>query len=68
MLAHPDKTKERFKRDAEGRLLSFTDPLNRRTRWDYNEAGLLHQRHNANDTTLTYHWDKLGQLVRLRNE
>ncbi|MGE8323450.1 MAG: hypothetical protein ACN6OX_10245 [Pseudomonas sp.] len=53
---------------AEGRRLSFTDALHRLTRWDYNEAGLTQQRHNANDTTLTVHWDKLGQLVRLRNE
>ncbi|MFY1033183.1 RHS repeat-associated core domain-containing protein [Pseudomonas asiatica] len=68
LLIHPDKTTERFERDAEGRLLSHTDALYRRTRWTYNEAGLIHQRHNANDTTLTYHWNKLGQLVRLRNE
>ncbi|WP_170978853.1 RHS repeat-associated core domain-containing protein [Pseudomonas asiatica] len=68
LLIHPDKTTERFERDAEGRLLSHTDALHRRTAWTYNEAGLIHQRHNANDTTLTYHWDKLGQLVRLRNE
>ncbi|MDI3374754.1 MULTISPECIES: RHS repeat-associated core domain-containing protein [Pseudomonas] len=67
-LVHPDKTKERFERDAEGRLLKHTDALNRSTSWAYNEAGLIHQRLNANDTTLTYHWDKLGQLVRLRNE
>lgn len=68
LLIHPDKTTERFERDAEGRLLSHTDALHRRTAWTYNEAGLIHQRHNANDTTLTYHWNKLGQLVRLRNE
>lgn len=68
LLVHPDKTTERFERDAEGRLLCHTDALNRRTRWTYNEAGLIDQRHNANDTTLTYHWDRLGQLVRLRNE
>jgi RHS repeat-associated protein len=67
-LIHPDKTKERFERDAEGRLLSHTDALHRRTAWTYNEAGLIYQRLNANDTTLTYYWDKLGQLVRLRNE
>ncbi|MFK0310268.1 RHS repeat-associated core domain-containing protein [Pseudomonas sp. NPDC090233] len=68
LLIHPDKTKERFERDAEGRLLKHTDALHRSTSWTYNEAGHIHQRHNANDTTLTYHWDKLGQLVRLRNE
>ena len=68
LIVHPDKTTERFERDAEGRLLSHTDALYRRTRWTYNEAGLIDQRHNANNTTLTYHWDKLGQLERLRNE
>jgi len=51
LLIHPDKTTERFERDAEGRLLSHTDALYRRTAWTYNEAGLIHQRHNANDTT-----------------
>jgi len=68
VLVHPDKTKEKFERDAEGRLLKHTDALHRSTSWTYNEAGLIYQRLNANDTTLTYHWDKLGQLVRLRNE
>ena len=52
----------------KGRRPSATDVLDRSIRWTYNEAGLIHQRLNANDTTLTYHWDKLGQLVRLRNE
>ncbi|WP_447741190.1 RHS repeat domain-containing protein [Pseudomonas laurentiana] len=61
LLVHPDKTTERFERDAEGRLLSHTDALYRRTHWTYNEAGLIDQRQNANDTTLTYHLDKLGQ-------
>ncbi|MDE4541007.1 RHS repeat protein [Pseudomonas sp. ITEM 17296] len=31
-VVYPDKTQDRFDHDAEGRLLSFTDPLNRRTR------------------------------------
>nr|WP_276554525.1 RHS repeat-associated core domain-containing protein [Pseudomonas peradeniyensis] len=67
-LVHPDKTQERYEYDAEGRLLSHTDALQRRTCWIYNEAGLIRQRHNPDDTTLTYHWDKLGRLVSLRNE
>ncbi|MFJ4456722.1 hypothetical protein ACIP1G_22905 [Pseudomonas sp. NPDC089392] len=29
---------------------------------------LIHQRHNSDSSTLTYHWDKLGQLERLCNE
>nr|WP_182774203.1 DUF6531 domain-containing protein [Pseudomonas monteilii] len=49
-LIHPDKTMERFERDAEGRLLSHTDALHRRTTWTYNEAGLIYQRLNANNT------------------
>ncbi|WP_033724154.1 hypothetical protein, partial [Pseudomonas monteilii] len=44
-LVYPDKTEDRFEHDAEGRLLSYTDALHRRTRWDYNEAGLIRQRH-----------------------
>ncbi|WP_177342397.1 RHS repeat-associated core domain-containing protein [Pseudomonas sp. ABFPK] len=67
-LVYPDKTQDRFEHDAEGRLLSYTDALNRRTAWAYNEAGLIRQRHNPDDSTLTYHWNKLGQLLRLRNE
>ncbi|WGV20579.1 RHS repeat protein [Pseudomonas putida] len=55
LLVHLDKTCEHFERDAEGRLLSHTDALYRRIRWTYNEAGLIYQRHNSNDTTLTFH-------------
>ncbi|WP_174769946.1 RHS repeat-associated core domain-containing protein [Paraburkholderia hayleyella] len=58
----------RFERDAEGRLLVYTDPLGRRTRWSYTVAGLLGQRVDASDQTVHYHWDKLGRLVRLRNQ
>ncbi|MFK0314454.1 RHS repeat-associated core domain-containing protein, partial [Pseudomonas sp. NPDC090233] len=67
-LVHPDKTRDRFEYDAEGRLLSHVDALYRRTTWAYNEAGLIQQRLNPDQSTLHYHWDKLGQLVRLRNE
>ena len=67
-LVYPDKTEDRFEHDAEGRLLSYTDALHRRTAWAYNEAGLIRRRHNPDESTLTYRWDKLGQLVSLRNE
>ncbi|WP_049696376.1 RHS repeat-associated core domain-containing protein [Pseudomonas fulva] len=67
-LVYPDKTRDRFEYDAEGRLLSYVDALHRRTTWTYNEAGLIQQRLNPDDSTLHYHWDKIGQLVRLRNE
>ena len=49
-LIHPDKTEEHFERDAEGRLLTHTDALRQRTTWHYNEAGLIQQRQDANDT------------------
>ncbi|AGN81471.1 hypothetical protein L483_06930 [Pseudomonas putida H8234] len=65
---YPDKTKDHFEYDAEGRLLSHVDALHRRTTWTYNEAGLIQQRLNPDASTLHYHWDKLGQLVLLRNE
>nr|WP_124423238.1 RHS repeat-associated core domain-containing protein [Pseudomonas orientalis] len=55
-------------RDAECRLLTHTDALRQRTTWHYNEAGLIQQRQDANDTTLDYRWDRLGQLIELRNE
>lgn len=67
-LVYPDKTRDRFEYDAEGRLLTYVDALHRRTTWSYNEAGLIQQRLNPDASTLYYHWDKLGQLVRLRNE
>ena len=67
-LTLPDKTEEHFERDAEGRLLSHTDALGQRTVWQYTEAGLIKQRQQANGTTLDYRWDRLGQLLELRNE
>ncbi|UVL59531.1 DUF6531 domain-containing protein [Pseudomonas sp. B21-032] len=67
-IVHPDKTEERFERDAEGRLLDHIDALQRRTVWQYNEAGLIQQRRNADGSILNYRWDRLGQLVELRNE
>ncbi|MQT49932.1 Rhs family protein [Pseudomonas helleri] len=67
-LTLPDNTEEHFERDAEGRLLSHTDALRQRTMWHYNEAGLIQQRQQADGSTLAYRWDKLGQLLELRNE
>ncbi|MBC3259126.1 hypothetical protein HU733_26895, partial [Pseudomonas paralactis] len=39
-----------FKPTTEGRLLTHTDALRQRTTWHYNEAGLIQQRQDANDT------------------
>jgi RHS repeat-associated protein len=68
LIKHPDKTEERFERDAEGRLLAHVDGLDRCTTWSYTGAGLLAERVDASEQTLRYSWDRLGQLVALENE
>nr|WP_267880087.1 RHS repeat domain-containing protein [Pseudomonas monteilii] len=65
-LVYPDKTEDRFEHDAEGRLLSYTDALHRRTRWDYNEAGLIRQRHHPNSGTRLCAKRQRGAWHRLR--
>ncbi|WP_167409880.1 RHS repeat-associated core domain-containing protein [Pseudomonas sichuanensis] len=67
-ITHPDKTEERFERDAEGRLLAHVDALDRCTTWKYGAAGQLVERVDANEHTLRYLWDKVGRLTGLENE
>ncbi|AOK56975.1 RHS repeat-associated core domain-containing protein [Burkholderia stagnalis] len=64
----PDGSRETFERDAEARLLTHTDALNRQTRYSYTAAGLISKRTNARGDSLEYAWNRLGQLVALRNE
>jgi YD repeat-containing protein len=47
LIKHPDKTEERFERDAEGRLLAHVDGLDRCTTWKYSAAGLIAERVDA---------------------
>lgn len=68
LIKHPDKTEERFQRDAEGRLLAYTDGLDRCTTWSYTAAGLISERVDAAEQTLRYRWDRLGRLTNLENE
>lgn len=68
LIQHPDKTEERFERDAEGRLLAHVDGLDRCTTWSYTAAGLICERVDAAEQTLRYRWDRLGQLLALENE
>ncbi|WP_200986594.1 DUF6531 domain-containing protein, partial [Pseudomonas cichorii] len=68
LIIHPDKTEERFERDAEGRLLAHTDALERCTTWSYSAAGLIAERIDAAEQTLRYRWDLLGRLTTLENE
>ncbi|MBT2333027.1 RHS repeat protein [Variovorax paradoxus] len=64
----PDRSREHFVHDAEGRLLAHTDALARRTRYDYTRAGLVAGRTDAAGQRLQYQWDLLGRLTQLRNE
>ncbi|MDP9930421.1 RHS repeat-associated core domain-containing protein [Variovorax paradoxus] len=64
----PDGTREHFVHDAEGRLLSHTDALGRRTGYSFTRAGLIAARTDAAGRTLKYHWDLLGRLTELHNE
>jgi RHS repeat-associated protein len=68
LTKHPDKTEERFSRDAEGRLLAHSDGLDRCTTWRYTSAGFIAERTDAAEQTLRYRWDKLGRLIALENE
>nr|WP_315403945.1 RHS repeat-associated core domain-containing protein [uncultured Pseudomonas sp.] len=68
LVIHPDRTEERFERDAESRLLAHVDALDRCTTWTYTVAGLLAERVDAAENTLRYRWDKLGRLTGLENE
>jgi RHS repeat-associated protein len=68
LIKHPDKTEERFSRDAEGRLLAHSDGLERCTTWRYSTAGFIAERVDAAEHTLRYRWDKLGRLISLENE
>ncbi|WP_390347993.1 RHS repeat-associated core domain-containing protein [Variovorax boronicumulans] len=67
-IVNPDGTQEQLAHDAEGRLLSHCDALQRETRYEYNGVGLVAQRQDANHNTVDYQWDRLGRLVALRNE
>ncbi|PKA73057.1 RHS repeat-associated protein [Pseudomonas baetica] len=67
LIKHPDKTEERFERDAEGRLLAHVDGLGRCTTWSYSAAGAVAERVDAAQQTLRYRWDRLGRLQALEN-
>ncbi|KUY86308.1 DUF6531 domain-containing protein, partial [Burkholderia sp. RF4-BP95] len=67
-VRHPDGSRETFERDAEGRLLTHTDALNRQTRYSYTQAGLLARRIHANGDAVEYGWDRQGRITLLRNE
>jgi RHS repeat-associated protein len=67
-VQHADGGREQFEHDAEGRLLTHTDGLSRRTAWTYTAAGLIATRTGADGQHLGYRWDRTGRLVALTNE
>ncbi|CAI8926394.1 RHS repeat-associated core domain-containing protein [Pseudomonas serboccidentalis] len=68
LIRHPDKTEERFERDAEGRMLAHTDGLDHCITWRYNAAGLVIERVDAAEQIQRYSWDTLGRLTEVENE
>jgi RHS repeat-associated protein len=67
-IGRPDRTRELFAHDAEGRLLAYTDALGRTTRYNYTRSGLIASRTDAAGRSLRYRWDLLGRLIELHNE
>ncbi|KAG8150172.1 RHS repeat-associated core domain-containing protein [Burkholderia catarinensis] len=57
--------REQLSYDAEGRLLTHTDPLNRNTRYGYDVRGRINIRTDASGQSLSYRYDRLGRLVAL---
>nr|WP_223964456.1 RHS repeat-associated core domain-containing protein [Burkholderia diffusa] len=57
--------REQLSYDAEGRLLTHTDPLNRNTRYGYDASGRINIRTDASGQSLSYRYDRLGRLVAL---
>ncbi|WP_161788602.1 RHS repeat-associated core domain-containing protein [Burkholderia paludis] len=57
--------REQMRYDAEGRLLTQIDPLNRNTRYGYDASGRVSSRTDALGQSLSYRYDRLGRLVAL---
>lgn len=67
-VIHPDGSEERFRHDAEGRLLAHSNALQRTTSYHYTAAGQIAARTDALGHSLHYRWDALGRLSGLENE
>lgn len=59
---------ERIQFDAEGRLLTRTDPLARTTQYNYDGAGRIASRIDPMGHSLSYGYDRQGRLVRLTDQ
>ncbi|MEX5753261.1 RHS repeat-associated core domain-containing protein [Acinetobacter baumannii] len=67
-IIYPDRLKEYFEHDEEGRLLKHTDTKGLVTEYKYNQVGLLEQRIDANRHSVAYQWDKQGRIQKLINQ
>ncbi|WP_244102133.1 RHS repeat-associated core domain-containing protein [Burkholderia ambifaria] len=56
---------EHVQYDAEGRMLTHTDQLNRSTRYGYDAVGRIASRADALGQTIAYRYDRLGRLSAL---
>ncbi|BBA40862.1 MULTISPECIES: RHS repeat-associated core domain-containing protein [Burkholderia] len=60
--------REQLSYDAEGRLLTHIDPLNRNTRYGYDASGRINIRTDALGQSLSYRYDRLGRIVGLTDQ
>ncbi|WP_256218031.1 RHS repeat-associated core domain-containing protein [Burkholderia contaminans] len=60
--------REQLSYDAEGRLLTHIDPLNRNTRYGYDASGRINIRTDALGQSLSYRYDRLGRVVALTDQ
>ena len=67
-ITYADGTTERLCHDAEGRLLTHRDAMERSTTYRYASSGLIEERIDALGQRLGYKWDGLGRLKVLLNE
>ena len=67
-IVYPDRLKEHFEHDQEGRILKHIDTAGKATVYSYNHTGLLQQRIDANKYQIGYQWDKQGRISTLINE
>ena len=67
-VIHPDGSEVQLRHDAEGRLLTHTDALQRSTAYRYTAAGLIAQRTDALGQILQYRWTRSAAWPRWKTK
>ena len=67
-VIHPDGSEEQLRHDAEGRLLTHTDALQRSTAYRCTAAGLIAQRTDALRQSLQYRWTRSATWPRWKTK